>query len=213
MGLTRRRTCPTPRRCRDAVSRWPRRAQPEVGQDSQRHLARPRGPQAADRSRRPARHRRVVRRQGGRGDATHGAGGGADPRCRAGHAPPVAGDAGSARHRHARPARLVNIDFQGRTAIVTGAAHGFGRAISLAFARAWCDRVGVRRDRGRVARDATACPGRGRRLHREGRGRARQGRRGPIRQRRVGGRGLRAHSCEQCRRSARSSRPAGRGGS
>jgi len=28
----------------------------------------------------------------------------------------------------------VNINFQGRTVIVTGAAHGFGRAISLAFA-------------------------------------------------------------------------------
>jgi 3-oxoacyl-[acyl-carrier protein] reductase len=28
----------------------------------------------------------------------------------------------------------VNLDFSGRTAIVTGAAHGFGRAISLAFA-------------------------------------------------------------------------------
>jgi len=29
----------------------------------------------------------------------------------------------------------MNLDFTGRTAIVTGAAHGFGRAISLAFAR------------------------------------------------------------------------------
>ena len=29
----------------------------------------------------------------------------------------------------------MNLDFSGRTAIVTGAAHGFGRAISLAFAR------------------------------------------------------------------------------
>jgi 3-oxoacyl-[acyl-carrier protein] reductase len=28
----------------------------------------------------------------------------------------------------------VNLDFTGRTAVVTGAAHGFGRAISLAFA-------------------------------------------------------------------------------
>ena len=38
----------------------------------------------------------------------------------------------------------MNLDFTGRTAIVTGAAHGFGRAISLAFAsrgaRVWaCD--------------------------------------------------------------------------
>ena len=28
----------------------------------------------------------------------------------------------------------MNLDFSGKTAIVTGAAHGFGRAISLAFA-------------------------------------------------------------------------------
>src|SRR5438105_15959746 len=40
----------------------------------------------------------------------------------------------------------MNLDFTGRTAIVTGAAHGFGRAISLAFATrgasVWaCDEV------------------------------------------------------------------------
>jgi len=29
----------------------------------------------------------------------------------------------------------MNFDFRGKTAIVTGAAHGFGRAISLAFAQ------------------------------------------------------------------------------
>ena len=29
----------------------------------------------------------------------------------------------------------MNQDFSGKTAIVTGAAHGFGRAIALAFAR------------------------------------------------------------------------------
>ncbi|MEO8032709.1 MAG: SDR family NAD(P)-dependent oxidoreductase, partial [Gemmatimonadota bacterium] len=28
----------------------------------------------------------------------------------------------------------MKLDFSGRTAIVTGAAHGFGRAIALAFA-------------------------------------------------------------------------------
>lgn len=41
----------------------------------------------------------------------------------------------------------MNVDFSGKTAIVTGAAHGFGRAISLAFAlrgaSVWaCDLVG-----------------------------------------------------------------------
>ena len=41
----------------------------------------------------------------------------------------------------------MNIDFTGKAAIVTGAAHGFGRAISLAFAKrgahVWaCDVVG-----------------------------------------------------------------------
>src|SRR5262245_16553859 len=30
--------------------------------------------------------------------------------------------------------RIMNLDFSGKTAIVTGAAHGFGRAISLALA-------------------------------------------------------------------------------
>ncbi|MEO7086586.1 MAG: SDR family NAD(P)-dependent oxidoreductase, partial [Gemmatimonadaceae bacterium] len=40
----------------------------------------------------------------------------------------------------------MNIDFTGKTAIVTGAAHGFGRAIAQAFAergaRVWaCDVV------------------------------------------------------------------------
>src|SRR5258707_5502238 len=43
--------------------------------------------------------------------------------------------------------RRMNMDFSGKTAIVTGAAHGFGRAISLAFATrgasVWaCDVVG-----------------------------------------------------------------------
>lgn len=42
---------------------------------------------------------------------------------------------------------LMNIDFAGKTAIVTGAAHGFGRAIALAFAQrgatVWaCDILG-----------------------------------------------------------------------
>ena len=32
-------------------------------------------------------------------------------------------------------ARHINIEFPGKTVIVTGAAHGFGRAISLAFAQ------------------------------------------------------------------------------
>ena len=38
------------------------------------------------------------------------------------------------RRRHGGPVRPVNIGFPGKTVVVTGAAHGFGRAISLAFA-------------------------------------------------------------------------------
>ena len=60
---------------------------------------------------------------------------------------------------------VVNPDFTGRTAIVTGAAHGFGRAISLAFAArgaaVWaCDVIADE-----LRRDAAALPGRGRQLH------------------------------------------------
>ena len=54
----------------------------------------------------------------------------------------------------------MNTDFSGKTAIVTGAAHGFGRAISIAFARCgahvWaCDVLGDELDETeRLCRDA-----------------------------------------------------------
>ena len=38
----------------------------------------------------------------------------------------------------------MNFDFTGKTAIVTGAAHGFGRAISTGFRRTWRARLGDR---------------------------------------------------------------------
>src|SRR5678810_1233510 len=46
---------------------------------------------------------------------------------------------GEATHQPSRraaesPSRRVNLDFTDRVAIVTGAAHGFGRAIAVAFA-------------------------------------------------------------------------------
>ena len=45
----------------------------------------------------------------------------------------------------------MNIGFGGRTAIVTGAAHGFGRAIAIAFATARRTRLRLRRARRRAA--------------------------------------------------------------
>jgi 3-oxoacyl-[acyl-carrier protein] reductase len=38
----------------------------------------------------------------------------------------------------------MNFDFAGQTVVVTGAAHGFGRAIALAFCRARRKGLGVR---------------------------------------------------------------------
>ena len=60
----------------------------------------------------------------------------------------------------------MNRDFSGKTAIVTGAAHGFGRAISLAFVRhaasVWaCDLIGEElRETERLCRDAGPCTAR-----------------------------------------------------
>ena len=51
----------------------------------------------------------------------------------------------SPRWPHADPQRrLMHFNFNGRTAIVTGAAHGFGRAIAAAFAERGAQRLGVR---------------------------------------------------------------------
>src|SRR5262249_50728183 len=92
---------------------------------------------------RPARHCRHPGEGSRRADAAGGESGRADSRHRARQAPSIPRNA-------AGPGRGngdVNISFQGKTVIVTGAAHGFGRAISLAFAErganVWaCDVVG-----------------------------------------------------------------------
>src|SRR5262249_34122290 len=56
----------------------------------------------------------------------------AHPRHRGRAAPPGKGDAGGAGRSADRA--LMNIAFEGRRAVVTGAGHGFGRAIAAAFA-------------------------------------------------------------------------------
>ena len=123
-----------PRRRGGALARRAGGAQPALGQVAQRHLAGPRGPEAADRSRRAARHRRHARGRGRRADAAHRAPRGADSRDRARRASAVARHARRACRHPFADGQPMNLDFSGKTAIVTGAAHGFGRAISVAFA-------------------------------------------------------------------------------
>ena len=53
----------------------------------------------------------------------------------------------------------MNITFPDKTVIVTGAAHGFGRAIALAFAQTRRAGVGLRCDRRRTGRDTEALLG------------------------------------------------------
>ena len=78
-----RPTCPSaPARRGRALARRARRVQPTLGQDAQRHLARPRRAQAPHRSRRAARHRRDARARGRRSDAADRAPRRADPRDR-----------------------------------------------------------------------------------------------------------------------------------
>jgi 3-oxoacyl-[acyl-carrier protein] reductase len=56
----------------------------------------------------------------------------------------------------------VNLDFTGRTAIVTGAAHGFGRAISIAFASRGADVWACDVIEDELAETARLCNGAGR---------------------------------------------------
>ncbi len=67
-----------------ALVRRDGRLQPQVGQEPQRHLARPRGPQAADRGRRVPGPDRRDRRPAWHRDTAHEPAGPADPRPRAG---------------------------------------------------------------------------------------------------------------------------------
>ncbi len=106
--------------------------------------------------------------------------------------------------------RAMNIDFAGRTAIVTGAGHGFGRAIAARLRRAPArGRLGLRHQRRRARRDRAPrqpAPAMSRTVDVTDRGG------GPGRRRRGRGRRRsRRHPRQQCRRRARSGRPAARG--
>ena len=106
------------------------RPQPPLGEVALRHLARPRRTQAQDRGRGAARPDRRHRRRERRADPADRPGHGADRRDR--DRPPPARPHQSRRPR--QRGRDVNLVFEGRTVIVTGAGHGIGRAIAVAFA-------------------------------------------------------------------------------
>ena len=75
-----------------------------------------------------------ARTRGGSRGAAHGSSRLADPRRRERRALAVTGDARCTRDRRLSRGGRVKLEFGGKTAVVTGAAHGFGRAISVAFA-------------------------------------------------------------------------------
>ena len=106
-------------------------AQSPIGEVAFRHLARPRGPQTAYRGRCPARSRRRDRAPARGRDADQHRPDGVDPRDRGRDARPR-----SREPRRARAGRRVRIDLAGRRALVTGAGHGFGRAIAVTLADA-----------------------------------------------------------------------------
>ena len=190
-------TCRTPHAApRRTLARRSRRPQPPLGQDAQRHLARPRRAQAAHRSRRAARHRRDAsesRPASPRRSPTvlveliHEIENGERARspwprstrwprpCRCLRHPDLRSRQVNTRlqrqdrHRHRRRARIRPRDQPG-----------------LRAARR--ERVGLRRARDRAARDAAALHRGGRRLHRAHRRRARQARRRALRRRRLRGR-------------------------
>src|SRR5690606_23233013 len=126
-----------------AVVRGHGRLQPTLGEDAQRRLARPRRPQAQDRDRRAVRARAGHRREARHPDAADEAAGGADARDRGRPPAPGLGEhprAGVGARR--LPARM-RFSFEGRSVLVTGAAHGFGREIAHSFARLGATVYGV----------------------------------------------------------------------
>ena len=108
------------------VDRLARRIHRAIGEDPFGHLARPCGPQAPDRDRRPDRGHRRARAREGHPDAGARPPRRADPRRR--------GRAAAAIARHLqRASQGMQLRFDARAVIVTGAAQGIGRAIATAF--------------------------------------------------------------------------------
>ena len=185
------------------------RVQPTLGEDAQRRLARHRRASSQDRDRRAV---------------------------RAGAAPSPAGTASPTPHLDrlvsvmrevesgARPqawenlarigieGRLMQIRFDGQTAIVTGAAHGFGRAIALRFARLGARVVGCDVVADELEETARLAGARGHADRRARRGRHRS-RRGRRRRRATSLSAARTHrhSRQRRRRRAGPGRPADRG--
>ena len=130
-----------------------------------------------------------ARRRGRRADAAHRAAGRADPRDRARRAPAVARHARRARRDLLPTRHRMNLDFSGKTAIVTGAAHGFGRAISAGVRRArraasgpaTCSRTSCARRSGSARAAGGTCTARDRGRARQARRRARSSPRRPRR--------------------------------
>src|SRR4029077_18277869 len=95
---------------------------------------RPRGAQAQDRGAGAARAHRRGRPAPWCRPAPHRPADRAHPRYRGGSAPAGLGNAGRIGRGPSFRCASMNIAFEGKRAIVTGAAHGFGRAIAQAFA-------------------------------------------------------------------------------
>ena len=131
----------------EQLARCAGRAQPALGQVAQRHLARPRRPEAAHRGRRATRHRRHAGRRGWSADTAHRAPRGADSRDRTRRASAVARRSGCPCRRRFPHRHSMNLDFSWKD------RHRHRRRARLrardrdGVRRAWRTRLGVRRAR------------------------------------------------------------------